>query len=114
MPSSTFWLVDGEELVGVSNLRHRLNAGLREYGGHIGLGIRPSRRGQGLSVELLKRTIEQARARGIGEVHIHCHASNSASARMIQRAGGVLDAEGRRPAGRETLLRFIVPKVDRS
>ncbi|MBY6203809.1 GNAT family N-acetyltransferase [Halomonas denitrificans] len=108
VPSSTFWLVDGQDLLGVSNLRHRLNSGLRACGGHIGLGIRPSRRGEGLGIELLARTIEQARARGIGDVHIHCHAGNEASARMIRRVGGVLQSEHVPPDGARTVLRFVV------
>lgn len=108
VPSSTFWLVDGDELLGVSNLRHRLNDGLRAYGGHIGLGIRPSRRGQGLGIELLARTIEQARARGIGDVHIHCHADNDASARMIRRVGGREQPEQDSSDGERALVRFIV------
>jgi predicted acetyltransferase len=63
--SSTYWLVDDNELVGVSNLRHYLNDRIRRAGGHIGLGIRPSRRGSGLGKYLLRATIEQAMERGI-------------------------------------------------
>ncbi len=108
VPSSTYWLVDGDDLVGVSNLRHRLNRTLRECGGHIGLGIRPSRRSEGLGVELLSGTIAMARARGIEDLHIHCFAHNPASAAMIRRVGGRLastdDSGGTCPG----LLRFIV------
>lgn len=105
--SSTFWLVDGDELVGVSNLRHALNDRLRERGGHIGLGIRPSRRGQGLGTTLLRLTLARARSRGIVQAHVHCHAHNAASAGMIRACGGVLDSEAGDGAGR--IQRFIVP-----
>jgi len=108
-PSSTYWLVDGDELVGVSNLRHRLNRTLREFGGHIGLGIRPSRRAEGLGVELLSRTIAVARARGIEDVHIHCFADNPASAAMIRRVGGRLATMDGADDAYPGLLRFIVP-----
>ena len=91
--SSTFWLVDGDVLVGVSSLRHHLNERIKECGGHIGLGIRPSYRCRGLGTELLARTLIEARQRGIGEVHIHCHKDNEASGRMIVRNGGVLHSE---------------------
>lgn len=74
VPSATYWLVRRNELLGVSNLRLQLNERLREHGGHIGLGIRPSER-------------------GIAQVHIHCHQHNRASARMIMANGGVLDSE---------------------
>jgi predicted acetyltransferase len=38
--SSTYWLAEGEEIVGVSNLRHTLNQEIKWRGGHIGLGVR--------------------------------------------------------------------------
>lgn len=93
VPSSTFWLVDETELIGVSNLRHFLNEKIRHCGGHIGLGIRPSYRGRGFSNILMALTIEQGRKRGIDELYIHCHKDNHASARMIMNNGGVLDTE---------------------
>lgn len=107
--SSTFWLVEDGELVGVSNLRHTLNERIRHCGGHIGLGIRPSRRGHGLGNTLMRLTIAQARARGMGELHIHCHKHNAASARMIIANGGVLDSEVAIGEPVEVVQRFIVP-----
>src|SRR5699024_6384803 len=65
VPASTFWLVDRDEILGVSNLRHFLNDRIRHAGGHIGLGI-----------HLLGLTLQQAYALGITEVHIHCHKVN--------------------------------------
>ena len=91
--SSTFWLIVGDVLVGVSSLRHYLNERIKECGGHIGLGIRPSYRGRGLGTELLARTLIEARQRGIGEIHIHCHKDNEASGCMIARNGCVLVSE---------------------
>ena len=93
VPSSTYWLVEGPELLGVSSLRHHLNERIRHCGGHLGLGIRPSRRGRGLGTRLLALTLLEARRMGIGEVHIHCHKDNESSGRMIVRNGGVLHSE---------------------
>src|SRR5690606_558446 len=76
--SATFWLVEGTELLGVSNLRLELTERLREHGGHIGLGIRPSQRGRGLGKLLLKLTIAEARKHGIAQVHVHCLKHNTA------------------------------------
>jgi predicted acetyltransferase len=108
VPSSTYWLVEGQELVGVSNLRHYLNDRLRHHGGHIGLGVRPSRRGRGLGNVLLARTIQEARKKGITQVQVHCHKSNIASARMIVRNGGVLESEGQDEGSREIVQRYGV------
>jgi len=85
VPSSTYWLVEGSELIGVSNLRHYLNDRIRHHGGHIGLSVRPSYRGRGLGNVLLSLTIQEARKKDIAPIHIHCHKSNTASVRMIAR-----------------------------
>ena len=108
VPSSTYWLVENGELVGVSNLRHHLNERIRRAGGHIGMGIRPGARGRGLGVLLLGLTIEEARKRGIGELHIHCHKHNAASARMILSNGGVLDSEIEDGEPVEIVQRYVV------
>ncbi len=93
VPTSTYWLIDSGELVGVSSLRHHLNKRLHHCGGHLGLGIRPSRQGSGLGNHLMDATIQQAAQRGLGRLHVHCHAHNQASARLIVRNGGVLHSE---------------------
>jgi predicted acetyltransferase len=111
VPASTYWLVQGGELVGVSNLRHHLNDRIRNNGGHIGLGVRPSYRGRGLGNLLLALTIREARRKGIKQVHLHCHKSNTASARMIARNGGVLDSEVSDAGTGEVIQRYHVAAV---
>ncbi len=106
--SSTFWLVDGSELLGVSNLRHELNETLREHGGHIGLGVRPAAQGRGLGKHLLALTIQEARSRGIDDVHVHCHKGNHASAGMILANGGVLRSEGPYGHAGEVVQRYVI------
>ncbi|MGI9287278.1 MAG: GNAT family N-acetyltransferase [Pseudomonadales bacterium] len=108
VPSSTFWLVDGAEIIGVTNLRHYLNERIRRCGGHIGLGVRPSFRGRGIGNLLMALTIQEARKRGIREIHIHCHKGNAASARMIVSNGGVLDSEVSDGESAEVVQRYVV------
>jgi predicted acetyltransferase len=108
VPSTTYWLVQGSELIGVSNLRHYLNDRIRHHGGHIGLGIRPSHRGRGFGNVLLALTIHEARKRGISDIHIHCHKGNIASAKMIARNGGVFDSEGVVEGSPEIVQRYHV------
>jgi predicted acetyltransferase len=93
VPSSTFWLVEGNELVGVTNIRHCLNPRIAYCGGHVGLGIRPSCRGKGLGKLLMKLSIEKLVEFGVKPIHIHCHKENSASAKVITDNGGVLASE---------------------
>jgi predicted acetyltransferase len=93
VPSTTLWLVDNDKLVGVTNMRHTLSKELEHYGGHIGLGIRPSCRGLGLGKDLMSRSIKALNNRGVEPVHIHCYKDNPVSAKSIVACGGRLQSE---------------------
>lgn len=106
VPATTYWLVDGSDILGVSNLRHFLNDRIRHAGGHVGLGIRPTRRGEGFGSHLLRITLEKAFERGIGSVYVHCHKHNEPSSRMIIANGGSLESEIN--DGGEVVQRYVV------
>lgn len=106
--NSTYWLVQNNELIGVSHLRHHLNEMLLKSGGHIGLGIRPSYRAMGYGNLLLELTIKKAEEMGIRDVHIHCHKRNTASVQMILSNGGVLDSEITETNNDEIIQRYII------
>lgn len=108
VPNSTFWFTHEEKLIGVSHLRHSLNEQLREAGGHIGLSIRPSYRGKGLSKNILSQTVLKANELGVREVHIHCHKDNVASARMILSVGGILESEIPEQGNENIVQRYVV------
>ncbi|WP_395771344.1 GNAT family N-acetyltransferase [Arenimonas sp.] len=108
VPSSTYWLIEHGELVGVSNLRHILNERIFNAGGHIGMGIRPQARGRGLGNFLLSLTIAEARKRGIAELHIHCYKHNEVSARMIMANGGVLISERSDGNSADLIQRYVI------
>lgn len=93
VPGNTYWLVRGQRMLGTCNLRHRLNENLLHYGGHIGYSIRPSGRRKGYATILLRLAIGKARDRGIDRVLVTCDKDNIASARVIQKNGGVLESE---------------------
>ncbi|MCY7294879.1 GNAT family N-acetyltransferase [Alteromonas sp. a30] len=93
VPSTTLWLVESGELIGVTNVRHYLSPEIEHCGGHIGLGIRPSYRGKGLGSKLMNLSIKKLNAMGVNSVHIHCYKENIASANAIISNGGVLVSE---------------------
>ena len=93
VPHSTYWLIEGAEVVGVSNIRHRLTDALKREGGNIGYGIRPSQRQRGFAHVLLQQTLLQARNLGLSEVWLTCAKANVASIRTIVRSGGSLVSE---------------------
>lgn len=85
-----YWVVEGDEVVGFLSFRHTLNAWLQETGGHIGYAVRASRRRQGIATRALLLGLDRARELGLDRVFLTCDVDNAASARTIERAGGVL------------------------
>ncbi|MGW8882292.1 GNAT family N-acetyltransferase [Streptomyces mirabilis] len=86
-----WWIVEDETYLGAIDLRHYLNALLLDVGGHIGYSVRPSARRRGLATWALGAVLPEARAMGLGRVLITCGDDNVASARTIERNGGVLE-----------------------
>lgn len=91
--NTTYWLIDEEQIVGVSNLRHKLTPALELHGGHIGYGVRPSAQRNGFGTELLRLTLREAFARGIKRTLITCSQDNLGSIGVIQANGGVYEGE---------------------
>ena len=115
VPHSTYWLVrDRTEVVGVANLRHALTPALRVEGGNIGYGIRPSARGRRYGVAILALALARARDIGLDRVLLTCAKSNVASARTIERNGGVLADEAYLPERGEVVLRYWIDVASRS
>ncbi|RYJ00012.1 MAG: GNAT family N-acetyltransferase [Actinomycetales bacterium] len=86
-----FWITDDGEVVGFLALRHRLTAWLLEEGGHIGYGIRPSRRGQGHASRALGLAVTAAAGLGLERVLVTCDEDNVGSRRTIERCGGAYE-----------------------
>lgn len=108
VPHSTYWLInESEEVVGAVNIRHRLNEKLLNSGGHIGYGIRPSRRGKGYASLQLAEALKITKTMGIDRVLIVCDEDNVASERTIRGAGGMLDSFFTKENG-EVVKRFWV------
>ena len=88
-------------MLGGIGLRHRLD----DEVGHLGYGIRPSARRRGLASWALGEMLVEARAAlGVDRVLVTCLADNAASARTIERCGGVLD--GTRETTHGPVLRY--------
>ncbi|GAA2756146.1 GNAT family N-acetyltransferase [Actinopolymorpha rutila] len=81
------WIVEDGRLLGGIALRHWFSDDI----GHIGYGIRPSARRRGLASWALGEMLVEARALGLDRVLVPCLADNIASARTIERNGGVLE-----------------------
>lgn len=93
VPCEYYWVTDGDpvEVVGFLALRTRLNDWLFNEGGHIGYSVRPSRRREGHASRALALALERAAALGIDRALVTCDDDNVASARTIERGGGVYE-----------------------
>lgn len=91
VPATYLWLVEGEEFLGEVSIRHALNDALLRYGGHIGYGVRHTRWNQGLGTHMLRLALLYAREQlGLQRVLLTCDDDNPASARVMEKNGGVL------------------------
>ena len=87
--STYWWIVEDDRVLGGMVLRD----GSDEYvswAGHIGYGIRPSARRRGVATWALRQVLAQAHDRGLERVTAVCAVDNAASARLLERSGGVL------------------------
>lgn len=83
-------IVEGDRVLGGIALRHDFDEFVR-LAGHIGYGIRPSARRRGVATWALGRMLDEARALGMDRVLVVCMVDNVASAKTIERHGGVLE-----------------------
>ena len=108
VPVSRYWLVRDGRVLGTCGLRHRLTEFLRDFGGHIDYGVRPSERRKGYATFMLLAMLAKARAMGIDRALVTCDARNVASAGVIRKCGGVLDSETFSPAANRVTSRYWI------
>ena len=90
VPEYWYWLVDDNEYIGSLRIRTELNEFLKEYGGHVGYDVRGSQRRKGYATQMLALGIPYLKELGLEKVFITCDESNTASRKVIESNGGVL------------------------
>ncbi len=94
VPSSTLLGVDeNDRIVGMIDVRHRMNDYLAAYAGHIGYSVRKSERRKGYATQMLAQALKTAKELGIERVLVTCDRDNIASAATIRKAGGMFESE---------------------
>lgn len=101
-------------LVGIIDIRRELNDFLRDCGGHIGYGVRPSERRKGYAAEMLRLALRRCRELELAEVLLACHQDNPASRRTIEKCGGVPERQFIHTDGKPSAMFRIVlrPETD--
>ncbi len=109
VPGTTRFLVHDGRILGLFNLRHWLTEGLLQFGGHVGYSVRPSERGNGYGTQLLEAGKKLGCEMGIDRLLVTCDPNNVASARVIEKCGGVLEDQSyHEPVGHH-VSRYWIP-----
>ena len=98
-------------VVGMIQVRHRFNALLQEYGGHIGYSVRPSERHKGYAAWMLNAVKPFCRSIGLNRIMVTCVSKNDFSRRVILKNGGVYDATVHEPMENCMIERYWI-KLD--
>ncbi len=108
VPQTTYWITDDDGYAGRISIRHTLNNNLLRVGGHIGYGIRPSKRGLGYASKALELALSKAKELGLDKVLLTCDNTNIASRKVIEKNGGIFENEVEDVAGKPNKLRFWI------
>lgn len=95
VPANTYFFIRASDskILGMINIRHRLNDFLLNEGGHIGYSIRPTERKNGYATIMLRLGLEKCRELKLENVLVTCDKINVASAKVIQNNSGILENE---------------------
>jgi predicted acetyltransferase len=89
VPSDTYWVFAGDEMAGEIHMRHSVRGSLWRVGGHVGYSVQPKFRGQGVATAMLHYACDRLRQLGELDALLTCWDENVASARVIEKCGGV-------------------------
>lgn len=115
VPSSTYFLIreNDDKLIGMIDLRIKLNDYLRNYGGNIGYSIRPTERKKGYAKIQLYLCLLKCKEYNLDKVLITCTNYNEESRRTILSLGGIYEKNNiNKPEGDNLELYWI--NVDKS
>jgi predicted acetyltransferase len=87
------WLMENQAFIGRLSIRHELNDSLLKMGGHIGYVIVPQYRKMGYGAKMLALGLTEAAKLGLKKVLVTCDNTNIASAKIIEKNGGVFENE---------------------
>src|SRR5579862_2105353 len=89
VPMDSYFIEEEGRILGEVYIRHRLSPRLEQIGGHIGYKVRPSCRNRGVATAALRLALKQLAGMGVEKALVTCNTSNGASAKVIERCGGV-------------------------
>ena len=85
--SEFYFIFDEEELIGMGEVRHNLKSLGQQTIGHIGCGIRPSKRNKGYATHAVELMIEKLRKDNLKEIILCHYEENKISPKIINKLG---------------------------
>lgn len=91
--SKTFLLIRefDNRIIGSINVRWNLTEEMKQFGGNIGYGIRPTERRKGYNKINLYLGLIEAQKLGLDKLMLDCDVNNLGSERTMQALGGILE-----------------------
>ena len=91
--AKTFLLIraNDNKIIGTINIRWNLTEKMKQFGGNIGYGIRPTERRKGYNKINLYLGLIEAQKLGLDKVMLDCDAKNLGSDKTILALGGILE-----------------------
>lgn len=91
--SKTFLLIrkNDDKIIGTINVRWNLTEEMKQFGGNIGYGIRPTERRKGYNKINLYLGLIEAQKLGLNRVMLDCDVNNLGSVKTMQSLGGKLE-----------------------
>jgi predicted acetyltransferase len=89
VPMDSYFIEENGQILGELFVRHRLSDQLEKVGGHIGYRVRPSERNRGVATQALKLGLAKLSELGVVRALVTCDDRNAASARVIEKCGGI-------------------------
>lgn len=110
VPANTYFFVRtlDNKIIGMINIRHKLNEFLLNEGGHIGYSVRPTERNNGYATLMLRLALKRCGELNLDKVLITCDKANIASAKVIQNNKGILENEIFSPTFSEVIQRYWI------
>lgn len=110
VPGRTYFLVreSDNRIIGMINIRLSLNEKLRNYGGNIGYGIRPTERGNGYNKINLYLGLKVCFGCGIDTVLLDADLNNPASWKTMEALGGIRIAEYYDENYKENIVKYSI------
>lgn len=93
VPETVVWLVKDDSYIGTVDIRHRLNWHLEKWGGHVHFTIRPTMRGKGFGVKILKKAMPIINYLGVDNALITLKPEDTAAITIVESCGGKFEDE---------------------